>query len=93
LVKEGGKMMGHTLRFGGDLAILSTGQVLDILKISKAGLYKWIKSGKVVVREFKWGGRTFKGFKDTEIEELAKRMKKVREPGLPLLEDKKKGRK
>jgi predicted site-specific integrase-resolvase len=56
--------------------ILATKDVLKKLRISKAGLYKWIKAGKITQRTYRWGGRVYKGFKDTEIDELAKRIDK-----------------
>ena len=60
---------------GGNL-IISTAMAIKRLGISKAGLYKWINQGHVKQRVYSYRGRIYKGFKDTEIDALSRKLNK-----------------
>jgi predicted site-specific integrase-resolvase len=77
--------VGNSLPDGGNVAILPQVEVLRILKISKPTMKKWIENGDIKPRVWKFAGRVHRGYKDTEIEALAARIKKQREPGKSLL--------
>lgn len=65
--------------------LLSTGQVLTILGVTKQTLYKWIMLGKVKAITHEIGARIFLEFDPKEIEKIRGQMVKKREKGKPLI--------
>lgn len=65
--------------------VLSTGQVMDILKVTKVTLYKWIGTGRLTAIRHQIGRRVFLEFSPDEIKRLKSEFVKKREHGKPLL--------
>lgn len=84
--------MVNTLRnrsiFGGvEKTLLSTGQVLQELGITKQTLYKWIITGKIKTIKHEIGKRMFLEFDPKEIDRVKSLLKKNREKGKSLLKE------
>jgi predicted site-specific integrase-resolvase len=67
--------------------VLSTGQVLEELKITKQTLYKWIMLRRIKAITHEIGRRVFLEFDPKEIARVKSAMKKEREAGKSLLKD------
>lgn len=68
-------------------SVLSTGQVLEILGITKQTLYKWIMLRRIKAITHEIGKRVFLEFDPDEVERVKTAMKKQRDPGKSLLKD------
>ncbi len=67
------------------LGLLSTGQVIKILEITKVTLEKWRKDGKIKAIPVNIGTRIYWGFTAEEVKRIKAKMKGKREAGKPLL--------
>lgn len=67
--------------------LLSTGQVLDILGITKQTLYKWVMLGRIRAITHEIGKRVFLEFDPKEVDRVKAKLKKERELGKSLLKD------
>ena len=65
--------------------MLSTGQVMDILKVTKVTLYKWIGTGRLTAIRRNIGNRVFLEFDPAEIKRIKGEFVKKRHHGKPLL--------
>lgn len=68
--------------------VLSTGQVLNILGITKQTLYKWIMLGRIKAITHEIGKRVFLEFHPKEVERVKLKMKDNREKGKTLIKEK-----
>lgn len=67
--------------------MLSTGQVLKRLGVTRMTLYKWILLKKIKARRHEIGGRVFLEFDPTEVDRVAAKMKEKRKPGKSWFDD------
>lgn len=65
--------------------VLSTGQVMRILGITRATVNAWIAKGKIHCNRIPVGDRTFLGFEPEEIQAIKKKMVKKRHHGKSLM--------
>ena len=61
------------------MPLLSTGQVLEALGITKQTLYKWIMLGRIKAITHEIGKRVFLEFDPKEVERVKSRLKKLNE--------------
>lgn len=73
--------------FRGQKQLLSTGQVLGELGITKQTLYKWIMLGKIKAVTHEIGKRIFLEFDPKEVLRVKSMLKKDRKEGYSLLKD------
>jgi len=72
---------------GGSVTLLSTGQVLKQLGITRQTLYKWIMLKKIKAISHEIGKRVFLEFDPREIKKISRKMTKTRRRGYSLIVD------
>lgn len=80
--------MVHTaerIEKAGGNKLLSTGQVLTILGVTKQTLYKWIMLGRIKAVTHEIGKRVFLEFDPKEVNRVKSKLKKERQAGKSLL--------
>ena len=76
-----------SVQYRGRINLLSTGQVLRVLGITKQTLYKWIMLGKIKAITHEIGARIFLEFDPKEIDKIKSQMVRKREKGKPLIKE------